>query len=69
MARGGTSASAIYALFSHFSHVGGFGDFGDPVIPTLRSVSEDVVTIYAYYDMKRRFLQYVALLRACSNPC
>ena len=39
---------AIYALFSHFCHVGGFGDFGDPVVPTLRAVSRDVVTIYAY---------------------
>ena len=30
------------------SYVGGFGDLGDPVVPTLRGVSGDVVTVYAY---------------------
>ena len=25
-----------------------FGDLGDPVVPTLRGVSGDVVTVYAY---------------------
>ena len=44
----GTSAYAVYALFSHFCYVGGFGDLGDPVVPTLRGVSGDAVTIYAY---------------------
>ena len=35
-------------LFSHFCYVGGFGDLGDPVVPTLRDVSGDVVTVSAY---------------------
>ena len=48
MGRSGTSTDAVYALFSHFCYVGGFGDFGDPVVPTLRGVSGDVVTVYAY---------------------
>ena len=39
-------------LVSFFCRVGGFGDLGDPVVPTLRGVSGDVVTVYAYYDMK-----------------
>ena len=43
----GTRA-AIYALFSHFCYVGDFGDLGDPMVPTLRGVSGDVMTIYAY---------------------
>ena len=48
MGRSGTSAHAAHALSSHFCYVGGFGDLGDPVVPTLRGVSGDVVTIYAY---------------------
>ena len=48
MARSGTSAPAVRALSSHFWCVGGFGDLGDPVVPTLRGVSGDVVTLYAY---------------------
>ena len=48
MGQNGTSAGAVYALFSHFCYVGGFGDLGDPVLPTLRGVSGDVVTVYAY---------------------
>ena len=48
MGRSGTSANAVYALFSHFCYFGGFGDLGDPVLPTLRGVSGDVVTVYAY---------------------
>ena len=48
MGRSGTSAHAVYALFSHFCYVGGFGDLADPVVSTLRGVSGDVVTIYAY---------------------
>ena len=48
MGRSGTSACAVYALFSHFWYVGGFGDLGDPVVPTLRGVSGDVLTVYAY---------------------
>ena len=47
MGRSGTSAYAVYALFSHFRYIGGFGDLGDPVVPTLRGVSGDVVTVYA----------------------
>ena len=46
--RSGMSADAIYALFTHFCHVGGFGGLGDRVLPTLRGVSGDVVTVYAY---------------------
>ena len=38
----------MYALFGHFCYVGGFGDLGDPVVPTLRGVSGDIVTVYAY---------------------
>ena len=37
--------------FMHFSAIfaiGGLGDLGDPVLPTLRAVSGDVVTVYAY---------------------
>ena len=34
--------------FQPFCYVGGFGDLGDPVVPTLRGVSGDVVTVYAY---------------------
>ena len=48
MVRSGTSAYAVYAVFSHFCYVGGFGDLGDPVVPTLRGMSGDVVTAYAY---------------------
>ena len=39
---------AVYAAFGHFCYVGGFGNLGDPVVPTLRGVSGDVVTVYAY---------------------
>ena len=46
--RSGMSASAVYAFFSHFCYVGGFGNLGDPVVPTLRGVSGDVVTVYTY---------------------
>ena len=35
-------------FFGHFCYVGGFGDLGDPMLPTLRGVSGDVVTVYAY---------------------
>ena len=48
MGRSGTSADAAYALFNHFCYVGGFGDLGDPVVATLRGVSGDDVTVYAY---------------------
>ena len=40
--------------FTHFCYVGGFGDLGDPVVPTLRGVSGDVVTVYAYYLLPTR---------------
>ena len=62
-------AHAVYALFSHFCYVGGFGDLGDPVLPTVRGVSGDIVTVYAYQDTKEHFLQSLALLRAGQNPC
>ena len=42
------SCRLVSALFSHFCYVGGFGELGDPVVPTLRGVSGDVVTVYAY---------------------
>ena len=31
-----------------FWYVGGFGNPANPVVPTLRGVSGDVVTVYAY---------------------
>ena len=46
--RGGRALYALYALSNHFCYVGGFGDLGDPVLPTLRGVSGDVVTVCAY---------------------
>ena len=67
MGRSGTSADAVYALSSHFWYVGGFGDLSDPVVPTLRGVSGDVVTAYAYQNTKGHFLQSLALPRA--GPC
>ena len=69
MGRSGTSADAVSALSSHFWYVGGFGDLGDPVVPTLRGVSGDVVTVYADSDTEGCFLQSLALLRAVHNPC
>ena len=39
------------------------------MVPTLRGVSGDVVTVYAYKDTKGRFLQSAALPRANQNPC
>ena len=48
MGRRGASIYTVSALFGHFCYVGGFGDLGDPVVPTLRGVSGDVVTVYAY---------------------
>ena len=48
MGRSGTSAAAVDALSSHFCYVGGFGDLGHPVVPTLRGMSGDVMTVYAY---------------------
>ena len=50
MGRSGTSTHAVcafYALFCHFCYLGGFGHLDDPVLPTLRGVSGDVVTVYA----------------------
>ena len=48
MGRSGASADAVYALLSHLCYFGGFGALGDPVLPTLRGVSGDVVTVYDY---------------------
>ena len=44
----GRALNAVHALFGRFCYVGGFGDLGDPVVPTLRGVSGNVVTVYAY---------------------
>ena len=41
-------SNGVYALFTHFCYVGGIGDLGDPVVPTLRGLIGDVVTVYAY---------------------
>ena len=48
MGRSGMGADAGYAMFCHFCHVGAFGNLDDPVLPTLRGVSGDGMTIYAY---------------------
>ena len=48
MGRSGTSVDAVYAVVGLFCYVSSFGDFGDPVLPTLRRVSGDVVTVCAY---------------------
>ena len=62
----GTSAHAVYTLFGHFC----YGcDLGDHVLPTLRGASGDALIVYAYLDMKGRFLQSLALLRAGQNQC
>ena len=45
MGHSGTSAYAVYALLSHFWYVGGFGGLGDPVVPSLRGVTGNVVTL------------------------
>ena len=37
-----------FMLFSAIFAMLGFGDLGDPVVPTVRGVSGDVVTAYAY---------------------
>ena len=55
MGRSGTSVYAAYSLFSHLCYVGSFGDLGDPVLRTLRNVSEEFVTVYAYWDTKECF--------------
>ena len=47
MGLSGTSTCGVYALFSHFWYVGKVGDLGDLLLPTLRGVSGDVVTLYA----------------------
>ena len=43
---GGTSANAVCALFNHFCYASGFDNLGDPVLPTVRGVSGDLVTLY-----------------------
>ena len=35
-------------FLAFFWYVGSFGDLGDLVVPTLRGVSGDVVTVYTY---------------------
>ena len=44
----GRALTQFMHFFSHFCYVGGVGDLDDPVVPTLRGVSGDVVTVYAY---------------------
>ena len=44
----GRALMQFMQVFSYFWYVGGFGDLGDPVVPSLRGVSGDVVTMYAY---------------------
>ena len=46
--RSGTSVGAVYALLRDFCDVGGFGDLCDHVVCTMRGVSGDVVTVYAF---------------------
>ena len=60
---------AVYALFNPIWYVGGFGDLCDSVLPNLRGVNGDVVTIYAYHDTKGSILQSVPLPSAAGNPC
>ena len=50
------SADAVYAVFSHFCDVVRVGDLSDPVVRTLRGASGDVVTAYACWHTKGRFL-------------
>ena len=68
MGGSGTSAHAVYALFRHFRYVGAFGDLGDPVVPTMRGVSGDVVTTYAYYDTRGGFFAVCSLGEGRSKP-
>ena len=56
-------------FFRHFCHVGGFDELGDPVVPTLKGVSGNVVTVSAPQDTEGQFLQSLALLIALHNQC
>ena len=47
MGRSGTSAGQFVHFSAIFGMLAGFGDLGEPVVPTLRGVSGDVVTVYA----------------------
>ena len=69
MGRSGTSGDSVHALSSHFCSVGGLRNLGDPAVPTLRGMSGDIVTVYAYYDREGRFLLSVALPRAGHSAC
>ena len=46
--RGEVGRALVQLMHSLFCCVGGLGNLGDPVVPTLRGVSGDVVTVYAY---------------------
>ena len=48
MRRSGTSGYTAYGVGSLFCYVSGFGNRGDPLLPTLRRVTGDVVTVCAY---------------------
>ena len=58
--------------FMHFSTIFAmlavFGDLGDPVVPTLRGVSGDVVTVYAYSDTKGRFFAICSSTKGRTMP-
>ena len=64
MGRIGTSNNAVHALIRCFCHVVVSGDLSDPMVATLRGASRDVVTVYACWNMKGRFLRCLALPRA-----
>ena len=61
------SAYAVYALFSHFWYVGGFGDLGDPVVPALRGVSGDIVTVFCLLVYGRTFFAVCSFADGRSN--
>ena len=44
----GRALMHFMTLFGHFCYVGSFGDLGDPVVPPLRGVSGDVLTLIIY---------------------
>ena len=65
----GQALMQVYAVVSRFCYVSSVGDLGDLVLPTLRNASGDVVTVYAYYGTKGRFLQSLGYSRAGQSLC
>ena len=51
---------AVHVVSSHFCYVGSFGNLRDAMVPTLRGATGGVVTVYARWDPKGRFLQPLA---------